>query len=130
MLIGVNDVVRGVPGSMYAANVEYILDALVAAVGAERALAVSTPDYTLTPHGADYGNPAQQRAAIARFNETMAAACARRGIAFVSIDAVANEAALDPSLVANDGLHPSAVQYARWVDLIAPVATKMLRARR
>lgn len=130
MLIGVNDVVQGVSESAYALDVAYVLDRLDASVGAQSTLAVSTPDYTLTPHGSDYGDPAQRRAAIARFNEIMAAACALRGIAFVSIDAVANEAAAEPALVAADGLHPSGAQYAGWVDLIAPVATEMLRARR
>ena len=33
-----------------------------------------------------------------------------------------------PSLVAADGLHPSAAQYARWVDWIAPIVERSLRS--
>ena len=72
VLIGVNDVVRRVPREKYGANVDLILDRLLAQLPANRILVVSTPDYTLTPAGADYGNPEQQSAAIADFNERRA----------------------------------------------------------
>ena len=124
LLIGVNDVVQRVPEQVYGSNLEHILDTLVGAVGAGRIVAVSTPDYTLTPQGAAFGSPAQQRAQIARFNELMATRAAQRAIRFVSIDPVANQVAADRSLVARDGLHPSGAQNARWVDLIAPVVAE------
>lgn len=126
VLIGVNDVVQRVPEIVYDANLAHILDTLIAAVGADRTVAVSTPDYTLTPKGAAFGNPAQQRAQIARFNELMANRAAERAIRFVSIDSVADQVATDRSLVARDGLHPSGAQYARWVELIAPVVAEAI----
>ncbi len=126
VLIGVNDVVQRVPEIAYDGNVAHILDTLVAAVGAGRVMAVSTPDYTLTPQGAAFGSPAQQRAQIARLNEVMAARAAERAIRFVSISSVADQVAADRSLVARDGLHPSGAQYGRWVELIAPVVVEAL----
>jgi lysophospholipase L1-like esterase len=33
---------------------------------------------------------------------------------------------VEPDLVADDGLHPSGIQYARWVDLVGPVAENLL----
>jgi lysophospholipase L1-like esterase len=36
------------------------------------------------------------------------------------------EAATDPGLVADDGLHPSGFQYARWVERIAPAVEGLL----
>jgi len=125
--IGVNDVVRGVPEASYAENVELILDALLGRLPSTRILAVATPDYTLTPAGASFGNPAQQSAAIARFNQVLGAAAAARGIAFVpDISAISGRVASDPSLVAFDGLHPSGAQYALWVDAIQPVVEELL----
>ena len=56
----------------------------------------------------------------------MAQAAADRGIAFVDIGSVADQAGGDGSLVAGDGLHPSGAQYARWVDLITPVVQALL----
>jgi lysophospholipase L1-like esterase len=121
VLIGVNDVVQRVPRDQYSANINTILDRLLAQLPARRIVAVSTPDYTLTPSGAAFGDPVQQRAAIADFNGIERAAATARGIAFVNISAVAEQVSADPALVANDGLHPSARQYSGWVELIAPV---------
>ena len=130
VLIGVNDVVRCVPREKYRANLDFILDRLLAQVPASRVVVISTPDYTLTPAGADYGNPDQQSAAIADFNDVERAAAAARGMAFVDISAVARRVPGDPSFVADDGLHPSGRQYAGWVELIAPVVDQLLGASR
>ena len=126
VLIGVNDVVRRVPRDKYSANVDYILDRLLAVLPAKRIVVVSTPDYTLTASGAAFGDPTQQSAAIADFNEVERAAAAARGIAFVDIGTVARRVAGDPTLVAADGLHPSGKQYAGWVDLVMPVVERLL----
>jgi len=125
--IGVNDVVRGVPQAAYAVNVELILDALLERLPPRRILAVATPDYTLTPMGASFGNPAQQSAEIARFNVVFRSAAEARGIAFVpDIYEISRSVASDPSLVAADGLHPSGAQYALWVDAILAVVEELL----
>lgn len=125
ILIGVNDVVRDVPMERYRANVAQILGGVLGVVPHDRVVIVSTPDYTRTPRGADFGSPEQQRAAIEQVNAIMAAAAAERGIAFVDISSIADQAGTDSTLVATDLLHPSAVQYARWVELIAPVVENL-----
>jgi lysophospholipase L1-like esterase len=129
-LIGVNDVVQRVPESTYHRNVAAILDTLLSNVAPEHIVVVSTPDYTRTPHGADFGDPIRQRAQTANFNDVMAKAAAARAIRYVDIGPIADQAATDRSLVARDGLHPSGVQYSRWVDLIAPVVSKALGVSR
>ena len=126
VLIGVNDVVRRVPRDKYRANVDHILDRLLAMLPANRIVVVSTPDYTLTPSGAAFGDPTQQSAAIADFNEVERAAAAARGIAFVDISSVARRVLGDKSLVADDGLHPSGKQYSGWVELVTPVVERLL----
>ena len=127
VLVGVNDVVRGIPHGDYGRHVAHILDELCARVGSGRIVAVATPDYTVTPRGADYGTPAEQRAAIRRFNGTLADACRVREIAFVpDVFEISQLAAEDPSLVAPDGLHPSGTQYARWVAAIEPIVLDLL----
>jgi acyl-CoA thioesterase I len=126
LLIGVNDVVRGVPLSRYESNVRLILDDLLARLPADRIVVVAIPDYTRTPAGGSFGDPQQQRAAIAQANALMAAQAAARGIAFVDITPIADRVGTEPSLVAFDDLHPSAEQYAAWVDLIAPAIEERL----
>ena len=127
ILVGVNDVVRGVPEVAYRANVGRILDELLSRLAANRILAVTTPDYTVTPRGADYGDPAQQSAEIRRFNDALSELAAERAIAVVDIHDISLGGATDRSLVAADGLHPSGAQYTRWVDRIAPVVEDLLR---
>jgi lysophospholipase L1-like esterase len=127
VLIGVNDVVQGVPDGVYAANVAVILDRLLELVPAERLLCVATPDYTRTPRGADYGDPESQSDAIVRFNAILREACEARGGAFVpEIFEISLQATDDPALVASDGLHPSGEQYRRWVDAIEPVVRSLI----
>jgi lysophospholipase L1-like esterase len=128
VLIGVNDVVQGVSESTYRENVSVILDDLLRRLPATRIVVVTTPDYTVTPRGADYGNPAEQAEAIRGFNGAISELAAKRGVAVVDIHAISLEAANDLTLVADDGLHPSGVQYGRWVERIAPVVEELLRA--
>lgn len=126
VLVGVNDVVQGVPEVGYRANVERILDHLTGRLAAHRIVAVSTPDYTVTPRGADYGDRAQQAARIVGINVILRAAAAARGIAWVDIHDLSLRAATQRSLVAGDGLHPSGQQYGLWVERIAPVVRRLL----
>jgi acyl-CoA thioesterase-1 len=126
VLIGVNDVVQGVPSPAYGTNVATILDALLARLRADRIVAVAVPDYTVTPAGADYGDPGQQRAGIVAANAVMAGLAEARGIGFVDIFDISERAAADRSLVADDGLHPSGAQYALWVERIGPVVAGLI----
>jgi lysophospholipase L1-like esterase len=127
VLIGVNDVVQGASETGYQANAQAILDAVLATLPPDRVLCVATPDYTVTPQGAAFGSPAQQRAGIERVNAILRDACESRDVRFVpDIFEISEAAATDRSLVANDGLHPSGAQYARWVDAIQPVVEELL----
>ena len=128
LLIGVNDVVQGVPEATYAANVSRIIGELLARLPADRIVAVSTPDYTVTPSGADYGDPARQAAGIRRNNAILGGEARARAIAWVDIHDLSLRAAADRSLVAADGLHPSGAQYALWVERIAPVVARLVAA--
>jgi lysophospholipase L1-like esterase len=92
-------------------------------------VAITTPDYTVTPAGADYGDPATQRAGIAGNNAILTELAGARGVAVVDIFELSRRAADDRSLVASDGLHPSGTQYALWVERIAPVVGGLLDGR-
>jgi lysophospholipase L1-like esterase len=129
LLIGVNDVVQGVSPEAYRRNVEAILDDLVDRVGASRVLVVTTPDYTVTPAGAHYGDPSRQAAGIREINRVLTAAAATRGVVVVDIHDISLRAKDDGTLVARDGLHPSGAQYALWVERIAPAVRNLLAER-
>jgi acyl-CoA thioesterase I len=119
--VGVNDVIfPGITLDDYRANIDRILDELLELLPPERIFVVTSPDYTLTAHGADYGDPHEQRAAIGEVNRILKEAAASRDILAVDISPASDRVTDDPSLLTSDGLHPSAKQYAAWVELIAP----------
>lgn len=126
VLIGVNDVVEGVALASYETNVMTILDACLAHVAVDRIVTVAIPDYTVTPAGADYGDPRRQHDGIVASNAVMARLAADRAIAYVDTFDVSLRAGGDRSLVAGDGLHPSGRQYAAWVERILPVVEVLL----
>jgi len=127
LLIGVNDVVQRVPPETYEANAAAILDALLVTLVPSRIVTAATPDYTVTPQGASYGDPVTQSAGIRRNNAILERLAAERGIAYVDTFDISLRAGTDRRLVADDGLHPSGAQYALWVDRIAPVVERLLR---
>jgi acyl-CoA thioesterase-1 len=127
LLVGVNDVVQGVPIETYTANAATILDQSLGLVPPARIVTVSTPDYTVTPQGAAYGDPARQSAAIRQVNEILARLSEDRGIRHVDIHDLSLRAASDSGLVADDGLHPSGRQYELWVERIGPAVEQLLR---
>jgi lysophospholipase L1-like esterase len=126
LLVGVNDVVQGVPIDTYTANAATILDQSLGLVPPARIVTVSTPDYTVTPQGAAYGDPARQSAAIRQVNEILARLSEDRGIRHVDIHDLSLRAASDSGLVADDGLHPSGRQYELWVERIGPAVEQLL----
>jgi len=127
LMVGVNDVVNGRPDDLYASEVGAILDRVLFWVPADRILCIATPDYTVTPQGSAFGDPEEQRARIEGVNALLQVACEEREIRFLAdVFAISQAAATDPSLLADDGLHPSGKQYSLWVDAIAPVVEEML----
>ncbi len=129
VLIGVNDVVRGIPAMTYEANLRATFDALLVELSPSRIVTVGIPDYTVTPRGADHGDQAQQSREIAAFNAIMAAMSVERGVRHVGVFDLSRRAATDRSLVAVDGLHPSGAQYDLWVQRIVPVVSGLLARR-
>jgi lysophospholipase L1-like esterase len=126
VLIGVNDVVQGASTAAYRANATRILDDLLRRLPASRIVTVATPDYTVTPQGAAYGDPSTQSAGIRRSNASLSELAGARGIAYVDTYDLSLRAATDRSLLAGDGLHPSGAQYALWVERIGPVVRRLI----
>jgi len=126
LLVGVNDVVQGVTLETYAANAARILDTLLQTLRPTRIVTVATPDYTVTPQGASYGDAFVQSAGIRANNAILHELAAERDVAFVDIHDLSLRAAHDRSLVAGDGLHPSGAQYALWVERIGPVIARLI----
>ena len=89
----------------------------------------SSADYTVTPHGADYGDRAGHRAGILRNNAIITEMARERRITVVDIFDISERAERDRALVASDGLHPSGRQYALWAERIVPAVGALLSRR-
>lgn len=127
LLVGVNDIVApDVSLDDYAANVAHILDKLLETLPSKRIFVITTPDYSLTRHGGDYGSREEAREAVAAANALLRSVAEERDITVVDISPVSDRVLDDPTLVASNGLHPSAKQYAGWVEIIAPKMERML----
>ena len=127
VLIGVNDVVQGVPLPTYEANVATILDTLLVA-------SPGRPDRDGRGPGL-HGDAGRRGLRRPGASDTTASSPPTRswrgcppsaGSPSWTSSTSRCEAATDRSLVADDGLHPSGVQYARWVDRIRPVVEGLL----
>jgi acyl-CoA thioesterase-1 len=130
LLVGVNDVVRGVDVATYRTNLRSILALLAGQLPARSVVVVTTPDYTLTPAGSDYGERSRQSARIKAFNAALQEEASHEGMRVVDITPVSNLVPSDPTLLAADGLHPSGKQYAGWVELIAPQVREMVTSNK
>jgi len=126
--IGVNDWVAGVTPEVFEKRLSTIMDRMLSVLPDKTRLVVVTiPDFSVTPTGAMYGKGRDISAGIAGFNTIILKQAARRNLKVVDVFRISRHMAEDTSLVAPDGLHPSAKEYALWEQAIFPVVQKMLK---
>jgi lysophospholipase L1-like esterase len=127
--IGVNNQFQGRDIEEYRRELDALLQrALAFGEGdASRVLVLSIPDWGVTPFAA--GRDHERIAAeLDRFNQVCREEAERAGVRYVDVTPESRHAAADRTLLAGDGLHPSAKMYASWVDLSLPAALAALRA--
>lgn len=130
--IGVNNQYRGRPLAEYRQQFEQLLQRAIALAAEDpaRVLVLSIPDWGVTPYARDNGRDATQVALdIDDFNAAARACCGDYGVAFVDITPVSRDGGDQPAMLVEDGLHPSAQMYRRWMELALPVAAGLLKAQ-
>jgi lysophospholipase L1-like esterase len=129
LLIGVNNQYRGRGQDEYREQFAALLQRAIGFAGGNlaRVLVLSIPDWGVTPFAARLGrDPAAVAADIDAFNAINRAETERPGAHYVDVTPFSREAAHDPSLLADDGLHPSGRMYAEWARLALPAAREAL----
>ena len=120
LLIGVNNQYRGRTVGNYKPEFENLLKQAIqfAADKADHVIVVSIPDWGATPfaQGRDRTQIAKE---IDEYNAANKFIAESYNVNYVDITPGTREALTDLSLVAGDGLHPSAKEYARWAEKIA-----------
>ena len=128
LLIGVNDWVQGVDEKTFRQRFVTLVDRMLELLADKhRVLVVTIPDFGVTPTGAKYSRGRNISEGIAAFNRIITEEAKKRDLRIVDIFEVSKKVKNDPSLVAADGLHPSAKEYAEWEKVIFPVALELLK---
>lgn len=128
LLIGVNDWVQGVDAKTFQKNLIKIIDHVQAQLSDKNKLILITiPDFGVTSTGARYSGGRDISKGISEFNAIILDEAKKRNLKTVDIFPISKAMGKDNSLVAPDGLHPSAKEYAIWETLIYPVALNLLK---
>ncbi len=127
LLIGVNNQYRGRNGAEYRNEFRTLLNKAVSFAGGDpkKVLVISIPDWGITPFakGRDSYKIADD---IDDFNEINKQETQNAGAVYSYITDISRNAKDDLSLIASDGLHPSAKMYAQWVDWFYEDVKKIL----
>lgn len=131
LLIGVNNQYRGRGVDDYVGEFHRLLRRAItlAGDGVDRVLVLSIPDWGVTPFAFASGRDREAIAAdLDAYNAAARDLCKAHGVAFVDITGISRDRGGTAEMLADDGLHPSASQYARWAGAALPVAMGLLAA--
>jgi acyl-CoA thioesterase-1 len=125
LLIGVNNQYQHKPFSLYEQEFPELLNTAIALAKGDKThvIVVSIPDYAYMPFGhgsATISSEIEQYNAFAK-NYTEA-----QGVTFVNITDITRQGLENPDLVADDGLHPSELAYAKFVERLLPLAKQII----
>jgi len=128
LLIGVNNQYRGRTVENYKSEFEPLLkQAIQLANGkADHVIVLSIPDWSVTPFAKDRDTK-QIAIQIDNYNSANATIAEAHQVGYIDITTSSREAANDRSLIASDGLHPSAKEYEKWSEKLSVFLKSMIK---
>ncbi|UEG50821.1 SGNH/GDSL hydrolase family protein [Ferruginibacter lapsinanis] len=128
LLIGVNNQYQGLSQSQYQREFTTLLNKAIqfANNNSKHVIVLSIPDYSVTPYAerADKMKIAMEIDAFNAINKEISLA---KGVAYLDVTTSTRMASTDRSLIADDGLHPSGKEYAKWAVWLAPIIKNALK---
>ena len=126
LLIGVNNQYRGRDVSVYEKEFEHLLKQAIQFAGGKRdhVFVLSIPDWGATPFAKDRDQDKITRE-IDLYNATNQKITQQYKVEYIEITAGTRDAKNDLGLVADDKLHPSKNEYARWADKLSQAIYKL-----
>lgn len=119
--IGVNDQYRGYPLNRFQNTYVKLLDLAQTFAGgkAQQVLAVSIPDWSVTPfaNGRDKLRISKD---INSYNQAAQALSAAQELPWIDVTEISRALGGQPEMLVADELHPSAFQYEEWVNVLCP----------
>jgi lysophospholipase L1-like esterase len=127
LLIGVNNQYRGRSTEEYATQFTELLEQAIGYAGgnANHVIVLSIPDWSVTPF-AKTKNRKKIKKEIDAFNAINEKISKQYKVHYIHITTFTREAANDKTLLADDGLHPSEKEYARWAEKLKEIMMKEL----
>lgn len=121
LLIGVNNQFQGRDIDEYGQEFGQLLYRAIAHAGGVRdhVFVLSIPDYAFTPFGGGNQTVTEE---IDDFNALNRQITEDLGVTYINITDISRRGLDEPELVASDGLHPSGLMYAEWVERILDAA--------
>ena len=120
LLIGVNNQYRGRSVNEYKVQFHHLLQRAIGFAGGQTAhvFVLSIPDWGVTPfaEGRDRNVIASE---IDQYNAAAAAICSQHAVRFIDITTAQRPDGNKPGFLAEDGLHPSALEYTKWATQLA-----------
>lgn len=128
LLIGVNDQYQQWDTTGYRARFTQLLEkSIVLAKGlSNHVFVLSIPDYSVTPF-ASYGDTIQISRQIDQFNAINKEITSMYKCTYLDITPSTREAKNNLTFLANDGLHPSGLEYKRWAERLGPLMLAVLK---
>jgi lysophospholipase L1-like esterase len=129
LLIGVNNQYQGGSQADYKTGFTTLLQYSIAYAGnsPSHVIVISIPDYSGTPFALGRNDNALIASQIDSFNAINKQISANYNVNYINVTDDSREAFTDKSLLASDGLHYSAAEYAIWSALIASTIKNILK---
>ena len=120
LLVGVNNQYRGLAIKDFENDFKILLNKAIHLAGnkSNRVMVLSIPDWGFTPfaNGKEIQKISKE---IDEYNAAKKSIAQKHNVHFIDITPGTREAVKDLSLLADDGLHPSAKEYKRWAEKIS-----------
>ncbi|MBS1566695.1 MAG: SGNH/GDSL hydrolase family protein [Bacteroidetes bacterium] len=128
LLIGVNNQYQGRSIDEFRTQFNALLIQSIQLSGGKpgRVIALSIPDYSVTPFAAGR-DPQTISRELDSFNEAARALAGQYKVQWLDVTTASRMAAMDRTLIAADSLHFSGREYAIWAGLLAPLIRQSLQ---
>ena len=130
LLIGVNNQYRSFNPDVYRTEFKELLQTAIKYAGdkPENVFVLSIPDWSVTQFAKNSGRDITKISAeIDFYNAINKEETAKNRAIYLDITPMSREATTNLNLIANDGLHPSALMYNKWVSSLAPLVRIKLK---
>ena len=122
LLIGVNDWIReGISSSKFRTRIKSLIDKIQSNLPPpKKRLLITIRDFACSPQKKNWGYGKSATNGITRLNKILKTEAALRELVIVDIYPLSQNLCSQVGMFSDDGIHPSALQYSKWVDLIFP----------